>query len=62
MNNGVAAILSFFIPGLGQLGQGRLLAATAWFFMVIMGYIFFIIPGMILHFLCLADVFSYKAK
>lgn len=29
--NVIAAICSFFIPGLGQLVQGRLLSAIAWF-------------------------------
>ncbi|HRO59308.1 MAG TPA: hypothetical protein PK177_09115 [Burkholderiaceae bacterium] len=29
--NVIAAICSFFIPGLGQLFQGRLLAALFWF-------------------------------
>ena len=29
--NVIAAICSFFIPGLGQLVQGRLLSAIGWF-------------------------------
>lgn len=29
--NVIAAICSFFIPGLGQLVQGRLIAAVLWF-------------------------------
>jgi len=29
--NVIAALCSFFIPGLGQLIQGRLLSATGWF-------------------------------
>lgn len=29
--NVIAAICSFFVPGLGQLLQGRLLSALAWF-------------------------------
>ena len=29
--NVLAAICSFFVPGLGQLVQGRLVAAMAWF-------------------------------
>jgi len=48
----VAFLLSFFIPGLGQLYQGRLIAAAIWFFVVLVGYIPFVIPGMILHLLC----------
>ncbi|HEU0153451.1 MAG TPA: hypothetical protein VFQ84_08915 [Arenimonas sp.] len=30
--NVIAAICSFFVPGLGQLVQGRLLSAILWFF------------------------------
>ncbi|MFA6985067.1 MAG: hypothetical protein WC213_02505 [Arenimonas sp.] len=29
--NVIAALCSFFVPGLGQLVQGRLLAALGWF-------------------------------
>lgn len=29
--NVIAAICSFFVPGLGQLVQGRVLAAIGWF-------------------------------
>lgn len=29
--NVIAAICSFFVPGLGQLVQGRLLSAIGWF-------------------------------
>ncbi|WCE05442.1 hypothetical protein [Pseudoxanthomonas sp. JBR18] len=29
--NVIAAICSFFIPGLGQLFQGRLISAVCWF-------------------------------
>ena len=36
--NVIAAICSFFIPGLGQLVQGRLLAAIAFFFVAVICY------------------------
>lgn len=55
MNNGVAAVLSFVIPGLGQLYKGSLLGAFGWLFFTIMGYTFFILPGLILHFICIAQ-------
>ena len=31
MGNVIAALCSFFVPGLGQLIQGRLLSALGWF-------------------------------
>lgn len=55
---GVAAVLSFFWPGLGQLYKGQVLGALLWFLMVPIGYIFFIVPGLVLHLICLVDAGS----
>ena len=49
---GVAAVLSFFIPGLGQLYKRQLISALLWFIVVPIGY-FFCFPGFILHFFCI---------
>lgn len=49
---GVAAVLSFFIPGLGQLYKGQILNGIVWFFAVVFGYVMFIIPGLFLHLCC----------
>lgn len=51
----IAAVASVFIPGLGQLCRGRLLAGILWFIFVPIGYFFLIIPGLILHAVCIAD-------
>lgn len=45
---GLAALLSLFVPGAGQLYTGRILAALLWFLVVTAGYAL-IIPGLILH-------------
>ncbi|MBS0587868.1 MAG: hypothetical protein JSS37_07885 [Proteobacteria bacterium] len=47
--NVVAAVCSFFIPGLGQLVQGRLLPAILFFIITGVGYFFWvlIIPAII---------------
>jgi TM2 domain-containing membrane protein YozV len=47
--NVIAAICSFFIPGLGQLTQGRLLAAIAFF--LISGLLWFVLLGWLGHIL-----------
>jgi TM2 domain-containing membrane protein YozV len=47
--NVIAAVCSFLIPGLGQLTQGRLLAAIAFF--VISGLLWFIWLGWLGHIL-----------
>jgi TM2 domain-containing membrane protein YozV len=42
--NVLAAVCSFFIPGLGQLTQGRLLAAL--FFFLLSSFLWFITAGL----------------
>lgn len=50
---GTAALLSFLLPGLGQLYKGQPLNGLMWFFLTGVGYICFIIPGVILHLFCI---------
>ena len=50
----VAALLSFIIPGLGQLYKGQPINGLVWFVAVIIGYIAFIVPGLVLHLCCVA--------
>lgn len=47
--NVIAALCNVFIPGLGQLVQGRILAAIMFFLICAVGYAlwFLIIPGII---------------
>jgi hypothetical protein len=52
-NPGVAAVCSFFIPGLGQMYKGQVLNGLFWLFIVAVGYVLYIIPGLILHLLCI---------
>ena len=49
---GLAAVLSFFLPGLGQLYKGQIINGIVWFFMVMCGYAALIVPGVVLHFFC----------
>lgn len=51
----VAAVLSLLVPGAGQLYEGRPLAAVGWFALVTLGYMMLIVPGIILHVLCIAS-------
>ncbi|WP_432797189.1 hypothetical protein [Poriferisphaera sp. WC338] len=60
---GVAAVLSFLIPGLGQMYKGQIFNGIAWFMVVMIGYVLLILPGLILHFCCIlgaASGDSYK--
>ena len=54
-NAAAAAILSMIVPGAGQLYAGRPLSAVAWFVLVTMGYLLLIVPGVVLHILCVAS-------
>jgi TM2 domain-containing membrane protein YozV len=55
---GLAAVLSFFLPGLGQLYKGQIINGIVWFFMVMCGYAALILPGLILHFVCVLGALS----
>ena len=53
----LAAFLSLWIPGAGQLYAGRAVAAVLWFLVVGAGYVL-ILPGLILHLFCIASAAS----
>ncbi len=48
----LAGLMSLFVPGLGQLYKGFALWALFWFILVPIGYAALIVPGLILHVLC----------
>ena len=56
-NPALAAILSMFIPGAGQLYAGRWVAGILWFLVVGAGYAL-ILPGLILHLFCIVSAAS----
>ena len=55
--NVLAALCSFFIPGLGQLLQGRLLMAILQF--VLAGALWFFLMGWIIHLWSIIDAARY---
>ncbi len=58
--NVIAAICSFFIPGLGQLVQGRLLMAIFQFVMAAVLWVFWL--GWIIHLWSILDAAMFKPK
>jgi TM2 domain-containing membrane protein YozV len=56
-NPGLAAVLSLFLPGAGQLYAGRIVGALLWFMVVTAGY-YMILPGLILHLFCIVSAAS----
>lgn len=51
---GLAALLSLFVPGAGQLYAGRPVAALLWFLVVTAGYAL-ILPGLVMHLFCIVS-------
>ncbi|MGE3312583.1 MAG: hypothetical protein AB7O66_21655 [Limisphaerales bacterium] len=58
--NVLAALCSFFIPGLGQLLQGRLLIAAIQF--VLAAVLWFILLGWAIHLWSVLDAALFKPK
>ncbi len=50
---GIAMVLSVIWPGLGHIYRGKLLSGILWMILTPLGYICFIIPGLILHLMCI---------
>jgi TM2 domain-containing membrane protein YozV len=58
--NVIAALASFFIPGLGQLVQGRVLAALAFF--LLSGILWFFLLGWLGHIVACVEAAVWKGK
>ena len=56
--NVLAALCSFFIPGLGQLLQGRILMALIQF--VLAGILWFFLLGWLIHLWSVIDAALYR--
>ena len=56
--NVIAALASFFIPGLGQLAQGRIVAAFVFFGLSIL--LWFVLLGWLVHIIACIEAASYK--
>ena len=57
--NVIAALASFFIPGLGQLLQGRLIMAAVQFVLAAVLWIFLL--GWLIHLWSILDAATFKA-
>lgn len=55
--NVIAAVCSFFVPGLGQLVQGRLLAAFLYF--VFAALLWIVLLGWLVHLFSILDAALY---
>jgi TM2 domain-containing membrane protein YozV len=57
-SRGTAAVLSLFIPGLGQAYKGQIFNGIAWFVIVAIGYVLLVFPGLVLHICCIIGALS----
>lgn len=65
--NVIAALCNIFVPGLGQLVQGRILAALVFFVICVVGYALWwlIIPAIvaaIAHLWAIIDAAKFRAR
>ena len=58
--NVIAAVCSFFIPGLGQLVQGRILKAAVMFVMA--AVLWFIWMGWLVHLWSIVDAAMFRPR
>ena len=58
--NVIAALCSFFIPGLGQLLQGRLFKALIQF--VLAGLLWVVLLGWVIHLWSIVDAAMFKPR
>jgi hypothetical protein len=59
-SDGVAAVLSLFIPGAGQIYKGRTGGGILWLIFTVFGYLAMIVPGLILHLICIFHAASVE--
>jgi TM2 domain-containing membrane protein YozV len=57
-----AAALSLFLPGVGQIYTGRVAQGVGWMLATGLGYLSFMIPGLILHICCIVNAAAVPAR
>jgi TM2 domain-containing membrane protein YozV len=55
---GVAAVLSFFLPGAGHLYNGQVISGLIIFVVTVIGYIMLIVPGLIMHVIAIFSAYQ----
>jgi TM2 domain-containing membrane protein YozV len=55
---GLAGVLSLVIPGAGQIYKGQIKYGVLSLIVVAIGYALFVVPGLILHILCIVNAVS----
>ena len=54
-NPGTARLLSFLLPGVGQIYKGKVISGIMWLIFTLIGYAILIVPEIILHIFCIVN-------
>jgi len=57
-NPGIAAVLSLFVPGAGQMYKGQIGQGLAWLAGTAIGYMAMVVPGIVVHVICIYNAYS----
>jgi TM2 domain-containing membrane protein YozV len=55
---GLAAFISFLLPGAGQMYGGKILKGIIWLIAGILGYWLWVVPGIIIHICCIVNAYK----
>ena len=59
--HGVPAVMSLFLPGLGQMIKGQVGKGVGLLICTIIGYVMFILPGIAMHIYTIFDAYNSPA-
>ena len=55
---GLAAFISFLLPGAGQIYGGKIGRGIVWFLAGVLGYWLWVVPGIIIHICCIVNAYK----
>jgi TM2 domain-containing membrane protein YozV len=55
---GLAAFISFLLPGTGQMYGGKVGKGIIWLLAGVLGYWLWVVPGIIIHLCCLVNAYK----
>ena len=55
---GLAAFISFLLPGAGQMYGGKIMKGIIWLIAGVLGYCLWVVPGIIIHICCIVNAYK----
>ena len=59
---GLAAFISFLLPGTGQMYGGKVGKGIIWLIAGVLGYWLWVVPGVIIHICCIVNAYKTIQK